>query len=714
MTAATLERNSFSASLSLPALRQELTLHPGVRYAEGMPTWTLQDPVANRFFRLNWLDFELLSRWHMGDAEAIIADIASRTTLEPMVEDVENLIKFLAANDLLEVRTEQGLERLREQAARARKRGFKWLLKNYLFMRFPLVSPQGFLDRTAPYLQWIWTRTFVVCTVLCVLVGVVLVLRQWDTFISTFPYFFSVEGFLTMALSLSVAKVMHELGHAYTAHRYGCRVPAMGVALLVLWPVLYTDATETWKLESRGQRLKVGAAGMTAELILAAYATLLWNFLPDGPLRSSMFLLATTTWLITLVINLNPFMRFDGYYLLSDSLGVANLQERAFGLARWRMRELLFSFGDPAPEYFPPHRARALLLYAYGTWVYRFFLFLGIALLVYHLFFKLLGIFLMLVELAWFIGRPLYMEFKEWIQRRGEISISGNARWTVLGLSLFLALLLVPWQSQVSAPALWRSAEYARFFVPSASYVETVNVSPGDQVQPGDILVQLVSPDLDYDIARGQKQLEILMWKVKFQGLDRQLLDQAPVSLQELQAETAAQRARIEEKKQLQLRSSVAGVITEMREPLSPGEWLKEGVPLALVVSREKGVVESYISEGDLQRVQVGQRGIFYPSDIGRKHFEIVVKAIDNGSTKQLDEPYLASTHGGPIAVRKNAEEELVPQAPIYRMELVPVAEGLGPEQVLAGTVTIEGERESVISYLARKVVSVLIRESGF
>lgn len=88
-------------------------------------------------------------------------------------------------------------------------------------------------------------------------------------------------------------------------------------------------------------------------------------------------------------------MRFDGYYLLSDYLDIANLQDRSFALARWWLREKLFGFGDPPPEHFPARTRRILMFYAYGTWIYRFFLFLTIALLVYHLFFKLLGIFLM-------------------------------------------------------------------------------------------------------------------------------------------------------------------------------------------------------------------------------------------------------------------------------------------------------------------------------
>lgn len=121
---------------------------------------------------------------------------------------------------------------------------------------------------------------------------------------------------------------------------------------------------------------------------------------------------------MTLAINLNPFMRFDGYYLLSDWLEVENLQDRAFARGKWWLREKLFGLGDPPPEPFGEPLGKGLLVYAFGTWIYRFFLFLGIAVLVYAYFFKVLGIFLFLVEILWFIGLPIWRELQAWWKRK--------------------------------------------------------------------------------------------------------------------------------------------------------------------------------------------------------------------------------------------------------------------------------------------------------
>ncbi len=128
----------------------------------------------------------------------------------------------------------------------------------------------------------------------------------------TILHFFTPRGLALYVLCLAVVKVCHELGHAYTATRYGCRVPTMGIAIIVMMPMLYSDTSDAWKLTSRRQRAAIGAAGMIVECALAALAIFAWNFLDDGVARSLVFILATTSLMVGAAINLIPFIRFDG------------------------------------------------------------------------------------------------------------------------------------------------------------------------------------------------------------------------------------------------------------------------------------------------------------------------------------------------------------------------------------------------------------------
>jgi putative peptide zinc metalloprotease protein len=241
---------------------------------------------------------------------------------------------------------------------------------------------------------------------------VFLVSRDWQRFVGTFPHLFSLGGALSFGVALFFAKFCHEFGHAFMAKRAGCRVQSMGVAFMVLLPMFYTDVSDAWRVNDRRARLLIGAGGVLAELLLACIALLVWSLLPDGPARTAAFMLASATWITTLVVNLNPFMRFDGYFLLSDLWEVDNLQGRAFAFVAGACVRVLFGYGAPAPEPWSPTMQRRLLIWGYGSWLWRAALFLGIALAVYHLFFKLLGIFLMLVELVWFIFLPIMNEWR--------------------------------------------------------------------------------------------------------------------------------------------------------------------------------------------------------------------------------------------------------------------------------------------------------------
>ncbi len=163
-------------------------------------------------------------------------------------------------------------------------------------------------------------------------------------------YLFSKEGILYYGISLIFVKSLHELGHAFTAKRYGCKIPSMGIAFLVMFPVLYTDSTNAYALKSKYKRLKIAIAGMKVEIYLALLATFLWSFLPEGPLKSIAFIIATTSWITSLLVNISPFLRFDGYYVLSDWTNTKNLQPRSFATTKWFIRKYILGLEEDEPE----------------------------------------------------------------------------------------------------------------------------------------------------------------------------------------------------------------------------------------------------------------------------------------------------------------------------------------------------------------------------
>ena len=377
--------------MPLPVLRHDLHLAEGPVALDGSPSWIIVDHLRNKYFSIGWTAFQLLSRWSVGKASLLIQEIRQETTLDLKEEDIEKLISFLYVNSLTLNPVSGTSNDYLEQYLASKPNILIWLIHNYLFIKIPLVKPTAFLRKTLIYVEPLFSVTTLVLVLSIGLVGLYIVGRQWDEFSSTFLYFFNLQGLVFYFISLTFIKILHEFSHAYTATRYGCKVPTMGIALLVMFPILYTDTSDTWRVKSAKKRVHVGAAGMCVELYIACIATFSWGFLPDGTLKSAAFILATTSWILSLAINTNVFMRFDGYYILSDLLGIQNLQKRSFDIGKWKLTEVLFNLKLRPPEALPVSMLRKLYLYAWSVWVYRFFLFIGIALLVYFFFFNYLG-----------------------------------------------------------------------------------------------------------------------------------------------------------------------------------------------------------------------------------------------------------------------------------------------------------------------------------
>lgn len=310
-----------SGSLALPPLRQELRVESGAPLPSGAPGFILFDPLRHLFFQLGALEQRTIAHWSKGDAKAVRDALMAEGAAQ---EDAEDAIiafrEFALVNSLTREVPGETVQVFARRNAAARRDWWRWLLDHYLFVRVPLLRPADFLKRTLPIARTIWSPMGIGLLATMALIGLFLVTRQWDVFTASFAELLTPQGLVAYAFALMFVKAFHELGHAYTAKRFGCRVPTMGVSFLVMVPVLYTDTSAAWRLRSRRQRMTIDAAGLMAELSIGAFALFLWSFLPDGPVRMALFILATTSLATSLLVNASPFMRFDGYYLLSDWL----------------------------------------------------------------------------------------------------------------------------------------------------------------------------------------------------------------------------------------------------------------------------------------------------------------------------------------------------------------------------------------------------------
>lgn len=694
-------------AITLPKLRQDLKFIRSGNSVQGEPIWVIQDPITNRFYRLGWLEFEMLLHWHL-PAQDIIDTINNDTPLYIDEGHLQAFVEFLSKNNLSQP-TGAAIERLRKQTKVPSWQSPKWWLHNYLFFRIPIIKPQVWLQKAMPYVEPLFSTTALWLVIFASLLGLFLVTRQWDVFIHTLLDTLTPTGLIGFALAIIVSKILHELGHAFAATRYGLRVAHMGVAFLVLWPMLYTDTGESWKLQSHKQRLHISIAGITVELALAGIATLLWALLDDGALRQMLFYLATTSWVLTLALNTSPFLRFDGYYILSDIINFPNLHEQAGAHGRVWLRRNLLAMHDPWPSNLSAKHRHLLIGFAFLTWLYRLVVFLGIAILVYKLFFKLLGIFLMMVELVWFIIRPIWSEVHVWIKRWNEVPM--QRRWFIWSLfGLIILLLTIPWKFDIDAQAVAHPEQLQKIYSPYPAQLAYIHKNQ-QQINKGDLLALFSNPD--YLSRNERSQATAIALNQRLQGLiaDREGFQQKRSLTEQLQEQLAEQTSIREEAGQLAIYAQFNGYWLDVDEDVALNTWVNNKDLLGVLINPQTWVVDAYVRQQDIDRLALGANAKFYDQAQG-EYIAATVTAIDTTAVKQLPYLGLATRHGGKVATQEG-HEQLLPVDALYRVRLA-LSKPLRMTQESYGEVHIEGQGYSLLYHGLQNALSVLIRESGF
>ena len=693
--------------LALPPLREDLQLHPGPAQKDGSPSWVVEDPLRGRFYRIGWLEFEVLQRWPLGDARAVAQQVAQETLLHPSVEEVLAVKQFFLQHELSrnqELLDKAGTDQLPKPGLA------KKALHHYLMFRIPLVNPDRFLGRFLPWALPLLGQRALWLSVWAGVIGLLLAVQQWETFASTFVETLSWGGLLSYGVALVFAKVLHEFGHAFTAKRLGLRVPRMGVAIVLLLPMLYTDTGETWRLTRQRDRFAIAVAGMRIELMLAAWCTLAWSFLPEGGLRSAMFFLATTSWLMTLAINASPFMRFDGYYMLSDATGIPNLHDEAARLVKHFLRKHLLGLQAPAPLVQGHEAPHWLLGFGLITMVYRFFLFLGIAVTVYHYFFKLLGIFLFAVEIWWFVLRPAVSELAVWWQARQEVS-QKQLRRTLAAVGLLLLALLLPWHGQIHAEGWIRAGQEFAVYPPRAAVLQALHVQT--TVQKDQAVAELSSPDLDLREARASARMDALGSRLQAGQTPAAKNTESQRSTREqLQQQRVEVSGADAEAHQLHLVAPFAGALVDVARDVASGLVLARQEVLARVIDPGSWIAEIFVDEDDIQRVRQGANVKAYVHSLDGEVLRGQVTEIDAVPVEQLPSDMLAARHGGKLLTTDDPGT-LKPRRSLYRLRVaLQVAPAM--QQARLAAFVIDGQRISLADSLWRGLLSTLMLQANF
>ncbi|MCI1019308.1 hypothetical protein HWD99_11780 [Microbacterium sp. C5A9] len=188
-------------------------------------------------------------------------------------------------------------------------------------------------------------RTVMVALVVVLVLGALAALLQRHELHDVLIAPMSLSGLVVLVVVLSLITLLHEGAHGLTLTRFGGRPRRAGVMLFYLTPAFFVDVTDGWRLPDRRHRVAVALAGPAVHAVVAALALLAALVLRHPPLRETLLLLALSCAAIV-VLNLIPFVRFDGYIALMSALDEPNLRGRTIRDGADFVTRLLFG-GPP-------------------------------------------------------------------------------------------------------------------------------------------------------------------------------------------------------------------------------------------------------------------------------------------------------------------------------------------------------------------------------
>ena len=596
-------------------------LDPGINFREhienGKPVIRVYVPCAKSMFTFQPGNWKLAQLFDGSRSYGQIAELYSQQTgAEYSAEEVREFAAGLEEIEFWYKTPQEQNILLMQHSAEERRKKLKqkdrWAdLSDVLF---PAFNPDPFLTKFYRYTKFVYTPWFTALTLVAFALAAGVTVTHWSEIGRDTAEFYNFHDkswvdIVVLYIILFCVVVVHEFAHAYTSKHFGGRVTAMGFALVYLTPAFYTDTTEAEVTTTRPQRLIVTVAGVWSELMICTVATFIWwGTSPDTFLHNSAYFLMMLTGIVSVLLNWNPLMKLDGYYLLTDITGIPDIKEDSTAYVSAWVKKHIWRLPVEVP-YVPKSRRLGFVVYALVSGLYSYTVlyfvarFVGnivrnfspewgfvpeiaVALVIFRSRIRLLGNFMKL----------LYLDKKD------RIATWFTPGRSVVVVAVILLFLVFPLRREsVSGRFLLEPAHQAVIRARVPGIVTGLHAQEGQEVSAGGVLATLRNLPLQSDFEYAQSSFTL--------ASDRA----AAASLHYADVGTALKERELSsaELEQISRRDSALTVVSPIRGTvLTPrvqdllGSYMTEGQELLTVADLSTLRARIYISEYDLYKIR--------------------------------------------------------------------------------------------------------------
>jgi putative peptide zinc metalloprotease protein len=598
-------------------------LDPGMAFREhiedGRPVMRVYVPCANGMFAFSKNDWDLIQLFDgMRSYEEITQLYSQQNGIQYDAKTVRDFAANLESTDFWYKTQQEKNIQLMQLSREERKKRLKQknIWNDLSEVNFPAFNPDRAVTWVHDKTRFIYTPWFTIVSGIAVLISVGITIAHWPQIGQDSLDFYMwkrtwMDIFYLYTLGMGVV-ALHEFAHAHACKHYGGRVPEMGFCLIYLLPAFFTDTTEGFVHGTLYQRLIISFAGVWSEVLLYAIVTpVWWGTQPETALHNAAYFVMIMSGFMNVIMNWNPLMKLDGYYMLCDFVGINTLKEDSTAYTSAWVKKHIWRLPVEVP-YIPKQRRLGFAIYALGSGAYSYMILYILASFTGNIvrsfspewgFVPELGvaaiIFKSRIQLLVNFMKFLYLDKKdrilEWF----------TPKHTAMAAGTLVLLLAIPiWRESVVGKFVLEPANKAvvRAHVPGK--VTKIYVREGEMVPAGDLLAALSNLPLQSGLDDAHARLVLASAQAKEAALNYQGYGNA---LMEKQRSERQYGQASEMSSALELKAPLTGTVVTPKVQDQLGAYLKAGTELLEVADLTQMRARIFTSEYDLYKIRAGQ-----------------------------------------------------------------------------------------------------------
>ena len=654
-----------------PSLHSHVEIHR--HDYRGLIWYMLEDTTTGRNHRFNPIAYQFIG---LLDGRRSVQDIYQQISeqLEDYAPGQESIIQLLGqlhAADLLQTDVLINSEELFDRQAQQKQSKLKQRFMNPVAQKVPLWDPENFLNKHFNKVRWLFSYPAAFIWLILMVYTIIQASQHWPQISEHFTVnALSPYNLLLMFLLYPPIKILHELGHAFSAKLEGGEVHEMGVNFLLFMPIPYVNVSTATHFRSKYKRMLVSAAGILVESFLAALGLLLFLTAEPGLIQNIGFNIFIIGGISSLFFNGNPLLKYDGYYILADALSIPNLYQRSGQYWRYFFQHYLFGLPQVSSPASAPGETFWFISYSILSLLYRLAVLWFIFVMVTGKFF-LIGVILTFWLVSLQILLPLYKMLSFIFS---SPSLSNKRSRAILSSTLIITLLtavlgFMPIPSYTLTEGVVWQPDDALLKAEHDGFAGPLKVVNNQRIEAGTPVIELHDPFLRTEVKIARAHLKELQSQYRAKRVSN--LVEAGIIKEEIQVAKSELTHILDKNNSMSITAFKSGTLFLPQAADLPGRFIRQGELLGYIMNQQTSIIRMAVTQDHIGQLRqnIDDIKIRFASDSGREYSARIIRQAPEG-TNQLPSAALSTQGGGRFIVRPDSKNQLMIQQKVFLVDL--------------------------------------------